>query len=89
MQAYPRITLAGAQMYESKWWRKVAATWEIVIYNPVFDLETWGLPLIVVAAVAVLALRYRRKWLHLLPWPWPVWWRTRRKPSDGGRDLSV
>ena len=76
-------------MYDSAWWRKVVATWEVVVYNPLLDLETWGLPLVVLVAAGALAARCRHRWQHLLPWPWPLSWRGRRKPAEGGRDLSV
>ena len=64
-------------------WKKVVGVWELLIYNQFLDLETWWLPLAVLAAGGTLAYRQRHRWMHI--WPW----RTKHKPSEGGRDLSV
>jgi hypothetical protein len=83
MQAYPRITMGSARMYDAAWWKRVVAVWETVVYNPLLDLETWWLPLLLLAAAGGLLYRNRHRW----PASWL--WRSRRKPVEDGRDLSV
>jgi hypothetical protein len=55
-------------MFESTWWLRLVAVWELVVYNPVVDLGTWWFPLLVLGGVIVAAARswsFRRHELQL------------------------
>eukprot|EP00887_Chlorella_sp_A99_P007143 scaffold2.g7143.t1 len=91
LQVYPKTFLASeATMYDSAWWRWLVAAWEHVVFNPLLDLQSTGLPLGAVAAAAALT---RRWWVPVAR----VWWARRRlrrrKQLAGalqeGRDLNV
>lgn len=83
VQLYPKITFGVGNMYKSFGWRKLVAAWELVIYNPVLDLETWWLPLMVGAVAAALCYRNRARL-------WQRWLRSKRQAAaEAGRDLSV
>ena len=44
LQVYPKLFLSGGSMYDSRWWQVLVHSWELVVYNPVLDLEhTWQL----------------------------------------------
>jgi hypothetical protein len=78
VQVYPKITVGVANMYDSSWWQRLVRVWELLIYNPVMDLEAAWLPLLLVAAAGTCGYR---------------WWRRRRRLSRlkraGERDLNV
>ena len=91
LQVYPKLYLNGGSMYEAHWWVILVRVWEIIVYNPVLDLEKWWQILTPVALVAFIA--------------WKLWvkcirprWKQRQdkrlilptKQGDGDRrDLSV
>ena len=59
MQVYPKLYLSGGSMYDNYWWQLLVQGWEIVVYNPVLDLEqTWQ----VLVPAAVLAYIFWRCW---------------------------
>lgn len=67
-------------MYDSQWWKRLISVWEVLIYNPLLDLEAAWLPL----AVLVAAMCGYR------------WWRRRRgrrsrlkQSREGERDMNV
>lgn len=37
-QVYPKLFLNGGSMYDTTWWRWLAAIWEALVYNPLIDL---------------------------------------------------
>ena len=86
MQVYPKTFLGEATMYERGWWKALAAGWEAVVYNPLLDMERGGIPLLLLAA---LALATRRVWRRRLQ----AWRRRRLKRGSGvaemERDLNV
>lgn len=78
MQFGPKVTVGNAAMYRSLWWRRIAGAWDFVVFNPVLDLETWWLPLLLVAAILTAAFQFTR------------WQRRRiREKAQRGRDMSV
>ena len=76
MQVYPKTFLGEATMYERGWWKALAAGWEAVVYNPLLDMERGGIPLLLLAA---LALATRRVWRRRLQ----AWRRRRLKRGSG------
>lgn len=76
MQAFPKLTLGSAAMYDTAWWRALVTAWEVVVYNPILDLERWWF-VVLLACVAGAAVWRRRGG--------GLW----RKQQQGGRDLSV
>jgi hypothetical protein len=81
VQLYPKITLGSIHMYKSTGWRTLVSIWEVLIYNPLIDLESWWLVLLVLGAAGLFALRNLSAWFK--------WLRSKRLVSEGGRDLSV
>jgi hypothetical protein len=80
LQAYPKVTVGMSNMYDSQWWQRLISIWEVLIYNPLVDLEAAWLPLLVLGT-AVCGYR---------------WWRRRTGPRnrlkqlrEGERDLNV
>jgi hypothetical protein len=65
-------------MYDKPWWGALVRGWEAVVYNPVLDLERWGVPL---AAGAFVVLAGRRLWRPALL----GWWARRRRLAPGER----
>jgi Guanylate-binding protein, N-terminal domain len=60
LQLYPKSFLGtGSSMYETATWQSLVGVWEIVIDNPLIDLERWGTVSLVVVMVLVLT---RRRW---------------------------
>ena len=40
------MRLGGSSMYETWWWVALVAVWEVIIYNPILDLESiWRIAL--------------------------------------------
>lgn len=81
LEAYPKVTVGMANMYDSQWWQRLIGVWEVIIYNPLLDLEAAWLPMLILAAVTVCGYR---------------WWRRRRgqrgrskQLREGERDLNV
>ncbi len=68
---YPKTFLGEVSVYDSAWWKWLVWVWEAAVYNPLLDLEAWGLPL---AVAAVLAYLCRRWYMHRLR----AWWLARR-----------
>jgi hypothetical protein len=79
LQFFPKMTIGAAAMYESVWWRRVASTWDFLVFNPLVDLETWWFPLLVMCGIAAGVFK------------WYTWQQRRRrlKQSHSGRDLDV
>lgn len=79
VQAYPKMTVGMTNMYDSQWWQRLISVWEVLIYNPIMDLEAAWLPLLILVA-AVFGYR---------------WWhkrrgrRNRKQLREGERDLNV
>lgn len=61
LQVYPKLYLSGGSMYETLWWHWVARAWELLVYNPLYDLLTAG-PLLFVAGVVLAAWRWAARW---------------------------
>lgn len=38
-QVYPKMFLSGGSMYETAWWGALVKVWEVIVYNPVMDLQ--------------------------------------------------
>ena len=91
LQVYPKLYLNGGSMYEAHWWVILVRVWEIIVYNPVLDLEKWWQILTPVALVAFIAWKL---WVKCIR---PRWKRRQdkrlilpTKQGDGDRrDLSV
>ncbi|KAL4442076.1 hypothetical protein ABPG77_011337 [Micractinium sp. CCAP 211/92] len=88
LQVYPRTFLGDTSMYDKGWWQLLVKAWEVVVFNPVMDLERVGVPLLVLTVVAAVS---RRWWLLRVQ----AWWRRRKlkhspKQNTGlDRDLDV
>lgn len=39
VQVYPKLFLSGGSMYETGWWSGLVKVWEVIVYNPVMDLQ--------------------------------------------------
>ena len=91
LQVYPKLYLNGGSMYEAHWWIILVRVWEILVYNPVLDLEKWWQILTPVALVAYVVWKL---WVRCIR---PRWRRRQDKrlmlPTKQGnsdsRDLSV
>jgi hypothetical protein len=91
LQVYPKLYLNGGSMYEAHWWIILVRVWEILVYNPVLDLEKWWQILTPVALVAYVTWKL---WVRCIR---PRWRRRQDKrlmlPTKQGnsdsRDLSV
>ncbi len=60
LQLYPKSFLGtGSSMYDTGTWQSLVGAWEIVIDNPLIDLERWGTVSVVVGVVLILT---RRQW---------------------------
>jgi len=60
LQIYPKSFLgSGSSMFETSGWQGLVKVWEVVVDNPIVDLESFGLP---VGCVAILGFMTRRKW---------------------------
>ena len=38
-QVYPKLFMSGGSMYETVWWGRLVRIWEVLVYNPLMDLE--------------------------------------------------
>lgn len=78
-------------MYEAHWWAILVRIWEMLVYNPLLDLEKWWQILTPVAIVSFVAWKV---WVKCIR---PRWKRRQDKklmlPTKQGttdrRDLSV
>lgn len=93
LQVYPNTFLGEGSMYESRWWKYLVWAWEAAVYNPLLDLEAWGLPLAALALVAYLGRRWylpaARGWAarQQLGGRLRLWWGQRVR--GGGRAAHV
>lgn len=91
LQVYPKLYLNGGSMYEAHWWAILVRIWEMLVYNPLLDLEKWWQILTPVAIVSFVAWKV---WVKCIR---PRWKRRQDKklmlPTKQGttdrRDLSV
>ncbi|KAL4532226.1 hypothetical protein Ndes2437B_g02641 [Nannochloris sp. 'desiccata'] len=78
LQMYPKSFLGtGSSMYETATWQSLVGLWEVVIDNPLIDLERWGT---VSFVLTVVLLSTRRRWAGK--------WRAccgRKSSGSGGR----
>lgn len=50
-------------MYDSQWWQVLVRCWEMVVYNPIMDLQhTWQLLLLFVVLTALCWRLWRSCW---------------------------
>jgi hypothetical protein len=78
LQLYPKSFLGtGSSMYETATWQSLIGVWEIVIDNPVIDLQRWGTFSFVFIVVLILN-RQRVTW-------WVGKCCGRRRSGSGGR----
>ena len=74
LQVYPKLYLSGGSMYDSYWWQLLVQGWEMLVYNPILDLEqTWQ----VLIPTAFLAYVFWKCWKKYLK---PRW--TKRKARN-------
>lgn len=82
LELYPKSFLGtGSSMYETATWKSLVGVWEIVIDNPLIDLEQWGS----VSLVFIVVLMLTRRW-------WVGNCRKccgRRRSGRGGRSKTV
>jgi hypothetical protein len=62
LQLYPKSFLGtGSSMYDTATWQSLVGAWEIVIDNPLIDLERWGAVSLVGGIVLIVT---RRRWVE-------------------------
>lgn len=93
----PKLAL-DRSLYDSSLWRWTTWLWESVIYNPLIDLDKYGIPVLVAVAVALLLAR---GWAFVrgvrAAGGLRAYWRrsrkdklkARRAPDLEGKDLEV
>lgn len=87
LQVYPKLFLSGGSMYDTRWWKGVARAWELLVYNPVFDLLTVG-PVVLVALGVLCVYRCWSRW-SCLPQPWWRKERSKEKKRVAAQDGNV
>ncbi|KAK9868066.1 hypothetical protein WJX84_001038 [Apatococcus fuscideae] len=64
LQVYPKLYLSGGSMYDSSWWQLLVQGWELMVYNPILDLEqTWQI-LIPTGLLAYICWKCWQKYLR-------------------------
>jgi hypothetical protein len=39
LQVYPKTFIGDASMYAQGWWKQLVKAWEVVIFNPLVDMQ--------------------------------------------------
>ena len=90
LQVYPKLYLSGGSMYDSSWWQLLVQGWELMVYNPILDLEqTWQI-LIPTGLLAYICWKWWQKYLRPRWSKRKAWSKTLPLHTAGPpRDLDV
>ena len=65
-QVVPRLFQVDNMLYTSAAWQAVRGFWEVLVYNPLIDLQEHALLLLLLVLVLAVMCRCRGQWPKLL-----------------------
>ena len=68
LEFYPKVYFSEEALYESDAWAYVSLAWELLVSNPLVDLDHWWRPMLLWPVIAYAAVRLRAVWRTKARW---------------------
>ncbi|KAL5712466.1 hypothetical protein ACHQM5_014638 [Ranunculus cassubicifolius] len=73
LETYTRMFWSAESLYYNPVWHFIVATWEMLVYSPILDVDRWAVPICVIIVILVLYWRCFPKRKHGSSWVLPLY----------------
>lgn len=73
LETYTRMFWSAESLYYNPGWHFIVATWEMLVYSPILDLDRWAIPVGLMLAILVLYCRCYGRRKHGQSWLLPLY----------------
>ncbi|KAF5179951.1 Guanylate-binding protein [Thalictrum thalictroides] len=73
LETYTRMFWSAEALYYNPAWHFIVATWEMLVYSPILDLDRWAIPICVMIIALVIYWRCCARRKNGSPWVLPVY----------------
>lgn len=73
LETYTRMFWSAESLYYNPAWHFIVATWEMLVYSPILDLDRWAIPIGVMLVILILYWRCYGRRKHGPRWILPLY----------------
>ncbi|XP_059433258.1 uncharacterized protein LOC132166458 [Corylus avellana] len=81
LETYTRMFWSAESLYYNPGWHFIVATWEMLVYSPILDLDRWAIPVGLMLAILILYCRCYGRRKHGQRWLLPLYNNQRSGPN--------